>query len=129
MTDTPAKEVRWASSEDCENWHADNLGELLDELAGDEKVQAGRIVYVGDVRHLDKLRFLPSADEVIERIGEYAYDNGGGEHAEDWPEVSKEGKAALEAALHEWAKTHLPEPTFYLIENVRPYTITETDLQ
>lgn len=123
------KELRWASSDDCENWSCDSLGELIDEMGSDEIVEAGRVVFVGEVQRLDKMRFLPDADSIIETIGEYAYDNGGGEYSEDYPSIDKAGKDSLNHALRQWAAAHLPEPTFYLIDNVKPYTITADDLK
>lgn len=122
------KEHRWASSDDCENWTCESLGELIDWMECDEPVEVGRTVYVGEVRRLDKLRFLPDAQHIIEIIGEHAYDNGGGEHAEDYPDISKAGVDSLNHALRQWAAAHLPEPNFYMIENVKPYTITEADI-
>jgi hypothetical protein len=124
----PDKELRWAATDDCENWRAESLDELLDEMDCDEEVSAGRVVYVGEVRRFDKLRFMPDADHILDLIGEYAYENGG-EHGEDYPDVTTAAKESLNHALRQWASAHLPEPMFYEIENVKPYTVTAEDLQ
>jgi hypothetical protein len=112
------------SLDECE-FRYGSLCDLLDCNSGE--LQAGQVVYVGDQVPADPTIFF-DADDLIDRLGEVAYDNHG-ECAEDWPDnVTKEAKDEFNAFVDAWIAKYCP-PRFYGVENIRPYTITAEDLQ
>lgn len=117
MTDTTGE--YW--SHDGERFSYDTLGELLDC----NELQVGDTVYTGDGVRPDPAEWVDD-DDVIEQLSCRAYDECG-EIAEDYPEVSKEAKAELEALLGAWARKYCT-PTWYMIKDVREYEITAEDL-
>jgi hypothetical protein len=112
------------SVDECE-FNYQTLGDLLD---CHDELEAGTVVYVGAPVRNAPSTFIGDADDIIERMGERAYDEHG-ECAEDFPDdVSKEAKDELTAFLVAWADKHC-EARFYGVENIRPYTITAEDLE
>jgi hypothetical protein len=102
----------------------DYLG--LDELIDNhDELEVGHVVYFGDAVHPDSGDLI-DADDVIETMGERAYDING-EYSYDYPSVTKDAKDELNKLLTDWITKHCP-PTFYTVENVKEYTITEEDL-
>lgn len=119
---TPPKEA-WSADEEFFNY--DSLGELLDTHRDD--LEVGQNVFVGDAVPADAGGFF-DADDLLDRLGEVAYDNHG-ECAEDWPDkVPLEAKKEFDDFLAAWIAKHCPA-RFYSIENVRPYVLTEEDLK
>lgn len=57
----------------------------------------------------DVSTLIPDADEIIERMGERAYDQAR-EAAEEWPDIGRESaaRAELDAFLLDWAKRYAP---------------------
>lgn len=51
--------------------------------------------------------FTPDADWVIDDMSQRAYDQGHGEYSEDFPSVSDEAKAELDAFLGAWAEKYI----------------------
>jgi hypothetical protein len=82
-------------------------------------------VFFGDVVDVN-LKRLCNVDDVLEMMGERAYDECG-ESAENYPDVTKEAREELDALLMAWMEKHA-KPTFYRVVNVRPYTLTAEDL-
>lgn len=111
----------WSDNE--EDWKCDCLSDLL---AGNDELKAGDTVYFGTGVTPPATAFI-SADGVLEMMGERAYDNFG-EHAEDFPCVTAEAKAELEAMLSDWVNRHC-HPAFYRITDVTEYVLTEEDIQ
>ncbi len=66
----------------------------------------GHSFFLDTAHQPDALDMVPSADDIIEDIGEYAVDTHG-ECAEDFPDVSDEAKAELAALLEAWSYKHL----------------------
>jgi hypothetical protein len=60
----------------------------------------------------DPAQYVPDVDVILDHMGENAGDEGG-EAAEDYPDVSKEGKEALEMLLRAWARQYA-RPTFWV---------------
>ena len=112
-------QVFWSSDEETFNY--DSLDELI---AMDDDLEAGRTVYYGEAEAIGT-NFV-DADDVIEDIANRAYAEGG-EHAEDFPDVSAEAKKELDDFLIAWQAKYCV-PTFYRIRNVKEYTITEADI-
>lgn len=121
MSEKP-DEPRKAWSHDEEIFNSDTLGELIDRM---DNPQPGDVVYVGDVMDIDVGNLCDSTD-VIDTMEARASDLGG-EFAEDYPHVTAEARAELDALLAAWITKHCP-PTFYSIANVKPYTLTAEDL-
>ena len=111
----------WSDNE--EDWNCCCLSDLLD---GNDELKAGDTVYFGTVVTPPATAFI-SADDVLEMMGERAYDNFG-EHAKDFPCVTAEAKAELEAMLSDWVNRHC-HTTFCRITDVTEYVLTEEDIQ
>jgi RNA-splicing ligase RtcB len=100
-----------------------SLGDLLD---GNDDIEVGQVVHVGDPVHPDATEFVDAGD-VIDLIATRAYDIGH-EHADDFPDVTDEARAELDALLQGWITKHC-KVTFYEVENAREYVITAEDLE
>lgn len=122
MSDT-AKRQAWGKDEEW--FDCDSLEELIDNWHGSEEFEPGRIVFFGDVVDVN-LKNLCDADDVIEMMGDRAYDECG-ESADNYPDVTKEARDELDALLLAWMEKHA-KPTFYRVVNVRQYTLTAADL-
>lgn len=110
------------SVDECDFCYS-TLGDLLDS---NDELEVGSVVYVGRPARYAPSTYIGDAEDIIERMGERAYDEHG-EFADDFPDVSKEAKDELTAFLIAWADKHC-EVRFYSVEDVRPYTITAEDL-
>lgn len=110
-------------SQDGSDFSYQTLGDLIDCCR--DELEVGSVVYVGTAVAPDVSNFI-DVDSLIERMGEAAYDEHH-EHSLEWPQPSKEAKRELEDFLVQWANKHCP-PTFYGVENERPYAITAEDL-
>jgi len=116
-------EIQECWSVDEENYTCDSLAELIAENEG---LAIGDTVFVAEARH-PKISELCNAHEIIDRMGESAYDIAG-EWGEDYPNVTKEAEAELGALLETWVNKHCP-PTFFTVEKSRPYVLTEDDVE
>jgi sorbitol-specific phosphotransferase system component IIA len=118
-------QVKEAWSQDEEFYNYSSLHELVDSHRDD--LEVGQTVWVGDAVRPDTAMFF-DADDLLDRLGEVAYDNHG-ECAEDWPgKVSDEAKKEFDDFLAAWIAKHCP-PTFWSVENTKPYELTEEDLK
>jgi hypothetical protein len=128
-TDTPLS-TETVPAEEC--WSLDeaefrysSLCDLID--CNDGELHVGQTVYVADQVPADYESFF-DADDLVDRLAEVAYDNHG-EYAEGWPPtIKQEAKDEFNAFVAAWIEKHCP-PSFYGVENVRPYTLTEEDLR
>lgn len=111
----------WSDNE--EDWNCDCLSDLL---AGNDELKEGDTVYFGTAATPPATAFI-NATDVIEMMGERAYDEFG-EHAEDFPSMTAEAKAELEALLSDWVARHC-HTTFYRITDVTEYVLTAEDIQ
>jgi hypothetical protein len=119
MGDT--QKIVW--SRNGEDFNYDSLGDLIDSEGGD--IEAGDTVSFG-VAVSPSANFV-SADEVIDMIGDRAYDIAG-EHADDFPCVTDEAKSELSSFLTEWQAKHCV-PTFWTVRNVKEYKVTAEDIE
>lgn len=103
---------------------AETLDELIDYIGGPEDFKPGQIVYFGEVKEHDTDWI--DAGDVIDRISDVAYDTAG-EFAEDFPSVSAEARAELDAFLKAWQAKHC-KADFYRVINVREHVITADNL-
>lgn len=118
-TQTTLTRQSWSVNEEIFDY--DTLADLIDSQAP----ELGQTVFVGDVVHPDPLKYF-DADDALEMMGERAYDDCG-ESAENYPDVSKEARAELDALLAQWISKHA-KPDFYRVVNIKPHTITAEDL-
>ncbi len=116
----PAESIEcWSHNE--EDFNAKSLGELID----DHELEPGATVWVGEAVHPEP-KSLFSTDWLIENMGEAAYDIAGEHAGEDYPNVSDEQVAELEALIVGWIAKCAP-PNFWTVKNVRPYVLTAED--
>lgn len=118
-----AADVRVVWSRNNEDFTCDELDELLDTH---DDLAVGDVVFIGEVAPI-QTKHLCDADDVIEMIGERAYDEVG-EYADGYPDVMPEARAELDALLAGWIEKHA-KPTFYSVVNVRQYFITAADME
>jgi hypothetical protein len=111
----------WSHNE--EDFSAKSLGELIDT----HELQPGATVWAGEAVHPEPSSLF-STDWVIENMGEAAYDIAGEHGGEDYPNVSDEQVAELEALVVGWITKCAP-PTFWTVKNVRPYVLTAEDCE
>ena len=117
-------EIELCWSFDGENFNYDSLRDLID--ANRDELQVGSVVEFGTKVEYSASRFVPKSDWVFEQMQEQAYDVGG-EFSEDFPDVSDEGAAELDALLKAWAEKHVTV-NFWTVANTQEYTITAEDL-
>jgi hypothetical protein len=116
----PAERIEcWSHNE--EDFSAKSLGELVDT----HELQPGATVWAGEAVHPEPSSLF-STDWVIENMGEAAYDIAGEHGGEDYPNVSDEQVAELEALVVGWITKCAP-PTFWTVKNVRAYVLTAKD--
>jgi len=109
----------WSHNE--EDFNAQSLGELVDT----HELAPGATVWVGEAVHPEPSSLF-STDWLIENMGEAAYDIAGEHAGEDYPNVSDEQVAELEALVVGWIEKCAP-PTFWTVKSVRPYVLTAED--
>ena len=108
-------EIRWgyASSRNSEAW----IGECKTRQ---EAILEGIATYCGEPfwihsGHLLSVEtVLPDVDDLLERMGETAYDEAG-EVAEDYPDVTNEARIELEGLLRGWVEKYA-RPTFWVAD-------------
>ncbi|CAK0530542.1 gp45 [Burkholderia pseudomallei] len=122
-SDTSADVTRTVWSKDSEFFSCDALDELLDMH---DELAVGDVVFYGDVAPIPTER-LCDADDVIDMIGDRAYDEVG-EAADGYPDIAPEAKAELETLLSGWIEKHA-KPTFYSVVNVSEHVITAADVE
>lgn len=113
-------EIYW--SRDGETFDYGTLAELI----SGHGLKEGDIVYFGDREDHNPKKWV-DADSVIEMIGEAYYEDAP-EYAADYPDVTPEQVQELQTLLEAWI-SKLPPPTFYIIVNIKPYTITKADTE
>lgn len=117
------KEIAWSTNQ--EDFNHQSLGEALESLDNDGDLTEGRIIWFGECVRPDPTKYICAAD-ILETIGNAAYDDGG-EHAEDYPTVSNQAEAKLDAFLSAWLTKHC-QPNFWMVENVKEYIVTAADV-
>lgn len=111
-----------------ECWSADqedfNATELDSLLTTHENLKPGDTVWVGEAIRPEPSQLI-DADDILTTMGERAHDIAG-EHAEDYPDVSKEAEQELNALLAAWIGKHA-SPSFWTVANIRPYVLSHDD--
>ena len=116
---TTEPHIVWSTNE--EDFREGSLGELLDHF---DDLEPGSTVYFGNAVY-PTTNQLCDADDIIEMIGERAYDFGG-EYAEDFPNVSQEATDELQSFIAGWISKHCV-PTFYQVEKIQQRVLTADD--
>lgn len=86
----------------------------------------GDKIYFGTVS-TPTVNKLVDADDIIEMLGERAYDIGG-EYAEDFPDVSAQERDELNTLLQNWIDNYC-KPSFYSVLGIQEYIISEEDMK
>jgi hypothetical protein len=110
-----------------ETYGFDSLAELLDNCP---TVEPGHVVYRGTKHYEDPANFV-SADMLIDDLREQMQDNasanGNSEWCSGYPEVPDEAGQEFETLLEAWVREHC-QPTFFMVKDSTPYTVTAEDL-
>jgi len=99
--------IVWGYSDrDSDSWTGvcDSREEAIDEARG--TYGDDQTVYVLEGHYPTPEEYMPDADDIIESMSRNA-DDAAGEFAEDFPSVSDEAKAELNALLKAWARKHV----------------------
>lgn len=118
-----AAEAQECWSRDEEDFNYQSLDDLLGTF---DELKPGDIVYVG-AAVTPELKSLCDADDVMEIMGERAYDIAG-EHADDYPGAGEEAQRALDGLLAGWIAEHCP-PNFWTVQNIKPYVLCAEDFE
>ncbi len=106
-----------------------SIEEALGEAQTELNLSHGQKFYVGNNTHLGYgEKYYPDAGDVIDMIGENAYEVS--EFAENWlTNVTKEEKKDLQDMLNKtiksWMKKHHQEATFWVVEDIKEYIISD----
>lgn len=109
-------DIRWgyARSRDAESWRGccltkqEAILEGLANFANDEPFW----VHSGHLVPLDAV--MPDADDLLETMGERAYDEAG-EVAEEYPDVTNEAKVELDGLIRGWCEKYA-RPNFWVAD-------------
>jgi hypothetical protein len=82
------------------------------EAANELELEDGEVFFLWSGVEPSPARFVPDADDVIEQMGERAYEEIG-EAAEDFPEATDEAKNELRDLLGAWAVKHFTPCRFW----------------
>jgi hypothetical protein len=111
-----------------ECWSADqedfSATELDSVLTAREDLNPGDTVWMGQAVRPDASQLI-DADDVVTMMGERAYDIAS-EHADGYPDVTKEAEQELNEFLTGWVGKHA-KPHFWTVLNVRPYVLSHGD--
>lgn len=128
-------EIRWgyATDKHSESWTGCCL-------TRDEAIEAGRAEYADDSEeggcapfwihsgHLVPIEaVMPDADDIIETMGERAYDEAG-EAAEEYPDVSEAARIELGDFLRGWVEKHA-KPDFWVADGVAEFITAHAALE
>lgn len=114
-------QVCW--SHDDEQFNCDSLQQLLTE---NEDLKPGTTVWKAEKHVIDPTCYVDAGD-VIDMLGERAYDDGG-DATDHWPDVPNQARQELDALLSAWIDKHCSPAPFFHVMNAQPYIITEADL-
>jgi hypothetical protein len=124
-------EQEWFYSTDGEEYNHREIEEAIDDVCDnvlEGETPLGRIVYCGVGIKPEPIELCDAAD-IIDTLADRAWD-WGGEHADGFPNVSKEATDELNELLKLWYNKHL-SVDFWRIDTktVKEYVITEEDVK
>lgn len=106
------------------------IEEALSEAQSELNLSPGQKFYVGKNTHLGYgEQYYPNADDILDMIGESAYEVS--ELAENWltqvpDEEKKDLQEMLNKTIRSWMKKHHQEATFWIVEDIKEYIISES---
>lgn len=110
-----------------EDFCYDDLGDVLDALDCDGRLEVGTVYYEADSQPLTIAKLL-RADTLLEQADECGYDLIG----ESWDNpfsVSKAAEVELQELLNAWAAKHVDVSHYYeIVGKSRALQVTEADL-
>jgi len=114
MTDA----TRWghSTSHEPETWSGSF--KTREEAIADGKDLYGESFYVKSGCVIDAYQAMPKADELMDRMGEYAYDNW--VVPDGFPDVSAEAQNELNALLRAWCDKHLGDVEHWMCDGTKP---------
>jgi hypothetical protein len=107
---------------DEEDFSMTELHDALYSLDCQGDLKPGAVVYEGEAFKQQPSYFF-SLDHMLEAMGECAYDNGGGEWSEDFPDMPKEKRDELNALICGWLDANV-EVGFWGVRNIKAITVT-----
>jgi len=103
----------YAATDSPEQWEHANSRE--------EAIQHGRAEWPGEPFYIIEgtrcttEEFMPSAESIVMEMNDRAQGEAG-DPAQDWPDVTNEGGAVLDALLTQWAEKYVTPPRFWLAD-------------
>jgi hypothetical protein len=120
MNESILKTTYWPY--DGETFNYESMGDLFDDYDG---LTPGSIIYYG-YKTDDPLPNWMNSDKLIEILECEAFEEFG-EIAEGFPIVTQQARKEFDTFIAKWLKKHV-KTTFYHIEGIKEYTVTEEDL-
>ena len=121
----------WFYSTDGENYIYFTIEDAINGIYNDYSKAdppIGSIVYCG-VGIKPNPSELCNAEDIIETMRDRAWD-WGGEHAQDFPNVSKAAIGRLDALLNEWYNEYVTVDFWQIdTKTIKEYIITEEDIK
>ena len=126
MSNHDTKEVAYSTND--EEFIYDDVGDVLDALDCDGRLEVGQVYYEIDVVPCNPREFL-QADSILESADQLAYDELG-ESSEDLFSVSIEAGVELQALLDAWVDKHLAGTRLWkCVGKSRECVVTEGDVK
>lgn len=121
------KKIEHCYSQDGEQFNHTELGDLIGDMQCDyEDSELIGMTYYKAEAHRDDGANLIDVDDILEMLGERAYDNYG-ECSEDWPDPSIFATQKLKRYLAGWIRKECPQ-NFWKVKNVEQCVIVQDDL-
>lgn len=112
---------------DDENYNLTSIGDVLDDLRCEGRLEVGAVYYEADCRPMSASDVF-SVSQFLEDIGERMYDEVG-EIADSYPSVSSEGREELKTFMLDWVNKHADPSRYWLvIGKSREKQVTAADL-
>ena len=106
-----------------EDFNHSTLWDALNELDENSGLRAGVTIYEAEANRRTAGHYFDT-DSLFEQMGERAYEHGG-EHADDFPDVSPEKEAELKKLVRAWLDANV-KVNFYTVSNCREIIVTES---
>jgi hypothetical protein len=119
--------IRWGYSTDekTESWEGSYLTREAAIDAAFADYPERDTMWIQEGRIPQGVEVAPDADDILETMGQTAYENWGEASAEDWPNAPDEAKEELTAFIVEWVQKHVDSPTGWTSEG-EPEEVTRT---
>ncbi|MCR6700894.1 MAG: hypothetical protein NVV68_06980 [Dokdonella sp.] len=106
-----------------------DVGDVLDALAADGELEAGRIYFEGDFTRIAH-SYVLNAAEILERADEILFEEVGETADEQFTSATQASKDELQALLVAWAEKWIgPVNGFMVVGKTRERRVTEEDVK